>query len=90
MQTLVTRYSVTTASQNISSIRYLYSFEYDDIQAGTGYPHTEYAVFTTDKTLLVRAEAYALQGNYAAAVADLNTEVAAMSGGTMSVYVSRH
>ena len=62
-----------------------YSFEYNDIQAGTGYPHTEYAVFTTDKTLLVRAEAYALQGNYAAAVADLNTEVAAMSGGTMSV-----
>jgi hypothetical protein len=45
-----------------------YSFEYIDIQTGTGYPHTEYSVFNTDETLLVRAEAYALQGKYTAAL----------------------
>ena len=62
-----------------------YSFEYTDIQAGTGNAHSEMPVFTTDGTLLVRAEAKALNGDYAGAVSDLNLEVKAMSTGKKSV-----
>lgn len=53
-----------------------YEFEYIDIQAETGYPYAEYPVLTTDVTLLERAEANALAGNYDAALADLNAELA--------------
>jgi len=62
-----------------------YAFEYTDVQAGIGYAHSAYAVLTTDLTLLVRAEANAMLGNYDAAVADLNTEVKAYSSGALSV-----
>lgn len=40
---------------------------------------------TTDGTLLVRAEAKALKGDYEGAVADINYELSAMSGGKSSV-----
>lgn len=53
-----------------------YEFEYTDPQAGIGYAHAEYAVLTTDVALLERAEANALAGNYDAALADLNAELA--------------
>lgn len=56
-----------------------HAFEYTDIQAGIGYAHSEYAVFTTDLLLLERAEAYALQGKYDEAVADINAELSAFS-----------
>ena len=56
-----------------------YSFEYTDKTAGVGSAHAEYSVFNTDETLMVRAEAYALLGNYAAALADVNTELARFS-----------
>lgn len=52
-----------------------YSFEYTDIQTGSGYPHGEYSVFNTDETLLVRAEARALQHNYEGALDDINAEL---------------
>ena len=52
-----------------------YMFEYTDAQSGTGYPHSEFALFTSDETLLVRAEAYALKGEYDKALADVNTEL---------------
>lgn len=54
-----------------------YDFEYSDIQAGIGIPHSVYTDFTTDETLLVRAEAKALSHDYQGAVDDLNTELAA-------------
>lgn len=54
-----------------------YSFEYTDVQAGIGYAHSVFAEFTTDKLLMERAEAYALSGNYTAAVEDINTELSA-------------
>lgn len=54
-----------------------YDFEYSDIQAGIGLPHAEYADFTADETLMVRAEAKAMTGNYQGAVDDLNTELSA-------------
>lgn len=61
-----------------------YAFEYTDVQAGIGYAHTVMAEFTTDQLLMERAEAYALSGNYEAAVKDLNSELAAyqVSGST--------
>lgn len=53
-----------------------YEFEYTDLQAGIGFAHAEYPIMTTDIALLERAEANALAGNYNAALADLNTELA--------------
>ena len=59
--------------------------EYTDIQAGIGFPHSELAVFTTDETLMVRAEAHTLLGNYAEAVADINAELSAFHAGGVQV-----
>lgn len=50
-----------------------HEFEYTDLQAGIGYAHAEYAVFTTEQLLLERAEAYALSGELQKAVDDYNT-----------------
>ena len=49
--------------------------EYTDVSAGTGYSHTEFSAFNTDETLVVRAEAYALKGEYEKALEDINTEL---------------
>lgn len=50
-------------------------FEYTDKVNGTGYTHITDAVFTTDETLLVRAEAKALKGDTNGALEDMNTWV---------------
>lgn len=55
------------------------SFEYINVQAGTGYPYSVYSIFNYDETLMVRAEAYALSGQYDLAVADLNSELSAIA-----------
>lgn len=47
-------------------------FEYTDPVARTGYVHTGEVLFTTDETLLVRAEARAMQKKYQEAASDLN------------------
>lgn len=52
-------------------------FEVTDKVNNTGYPHIIDVVFTTDETVLVRAEAYALKNNVAGALADINTWVTA-------------
>ena len=44
-----------------------------------GAPYSTYSAFNTDETLMVRAEAYALSGQYDKALADLNTELKAFS-----------
>ena len=62
-----------------------YSFEYSDIQAGIGNAHSEFAVFNTDLLLMERAEAYALSGNYEAAIADINTELSVLRKTSSSV-----
>ncbi len=49
----------------------LYFFEYTNKIAGTGYRHTMLVNFTTNETLLCRAEAYSHKGNYPEALADL-------------------
>ena len=50
-----------------------YLFEYTDPVARIGYPHAVYPAFTTDETLLSRAEAYIMLGRYDEAAADLDT-----------------
>ena len=62
-----------TALANLFHRKVPYEFEYTDLQAGIGYPHAEYAVFTTEQLLLERAEAYALSGELQKAVDDYNT-----------------
>lgn len=47
-------------------------FQYTDPVAGIGYNRTIYPALTTDETLLVRAEAQVLLGNYQQACDDLN------------------
>lgn len=48
-------------------------FEFIDKINQTGYLHVVDAVFTTDETLLCRAEAYAMKKDYDNAVKDINT-----------------
>ena len=48
---------------------------YTDEQQTTGYLQSEFSLFNTDETLMVRAEAYALSQQYTKALADLNTEL---------------
>jgi tetratricopeptide (TPR) repeat protein len=47
-------------------------FEYTDVVQGIGYCHEMYPVLTSDETLLVRAEAYILKGEYDKGADDLN------------------
>jgi tetratricopeptide (TPR) repeat protein len=47
-------------------------FEYTDVVQGIGFAHEMYPVLTADETLLVRAEAYILKGEYDNGAADLN------------------
>lgn len=47
-------------------------FEYTDKAGSTGYAHIVDVPFTTDETLLCRAEAYIMQEKYTEALADLN------------------
>ena len=49
-----------------------YQIEWKDKAAGTGWYRIVDAVFTADETLLVRAEAQALKGEFDQAVADIN------------------
>ena len=51
----------------------LEEFEYTDKTGNSGYAHIIDTPFTGDETLLVRAEAYALKGDFTNALADMNT-----------------
>lgn len=64
------------STNNLDKILFLkipFLFEYTDPVAQIGYRRTVTASFTTDETLLVRAEAYALLGRFDEAINDLNT-----------------
>ena len=63
-------YSATNLDKTIF-FKLPYMFEYADPVAGTGYYRTVYPAFTTDETLLNRAEAYVLKGEYDKAANDL-------------------
>ncbi|MDR0938768.1 MAG: RagB/SusD family nutrient uptake outer membrane protein [Mediterranea sp.] len=47
-------------------------FEYTDKTGGIGFAHVVHVPFTTDETLLCRAEAYAMTGKYTEAATDLD------------------
>lgn len=51
----------------------LFYMEFTDIINGNGYYNVVSAMFTTDETLLVRAEAYAMTKQYDKAIADMQT-----------------
>lgn len=51
-------------------------WEYTDKTGNTGYAHIVDCVFTTDETLLCRAEAYTMKKDYAHAIADINSWIA--------------
>ena len=61
------------SNQGVYYPKMVEQFETTDKVNHTGYTHIVDAVFTTDETLLVRAEAYALKNNVTAALADINT-----------------
>jgi starch-binding outer membrane protein, SusD/RagB family len=48
-------------------------FEYTDRQSSIGYYHTEMVPFNAEETLLCRAEAYAISGQYQKSVDDINS-----------------
>lgn len=64
-----------------------YEFEYTDLQAGIGFSHAIYSAFNTDMVLVERAEAYALKGELEKAVADVNTELAAFYGKSVTLTI---
>lgn len=79
----------TQVTSKYMMIKIPYAFEYYDIQANTGAPHTVYAVFTTDISLIERAEAYALMGENEKAMADINTLLSAFSSTGTQYTVNR-
>ncbi len=64
-----------------------YDFEYSDVTAGIGASHSEVCAFTGDETLLVRAEAEILLGQYEKALQDINLELSVLKkkGGELSL-----
>ena len=66
--------SVWGSDQKLAISKMQAYFEYTDKVAGIGLLHSVLAPFTTDETLLCRAEAYVLQAvpDYSKAVADIN------------------
>jgi hypothetical protein len=65
-------YAATNLDKTLS-YKIPYLFEYTDPIAGIGYRHTVSIPFSTDETLLVRAEAETMLKKYDEAVADLNS-----------------
>lgn len=53
-------------------LKYYTDFHYSDIVEGIGQAYTKIPLFRTDEMLLARAEAYAMTGEYAKALDDLN------------------
>ena len=64
---------VSTSGPKVLMYKLAMFIQYTDVTKGIGYPKMMMPVLTTDALLLERAEAYALQGDYAHAYEDLNT-----------------
>lgn len=76
-------YNDDMSSKMLRKIPYI--FEYSDIQAGIGYPHSVYSVFNADETLLVRAEAKILKGDLLGGLDDINAELSKFSAKGVSL-----
>lgn len=59
-------------NQNVFFPKLLEFWEYTDKTGGSGFAHVVHTAFTTDETLLCRAEAYTFLERYTEAAADLN------------------
>ncbi len=70
--TLYTSHMAYGSNQCVYFPKQVEFWEYTDKTGGTGYAHIVATAFTTDATLLVRAEANALLKKFDAAAADLN------------------
>lgn len=64
---------IATNFDKVVLMKLPYIFEYTDVVAGIGYRRTVYSPFTTDETLLVRAEANIMLNQHDKAINDLNT-----------------
>lgn len=69
--------------------KYSEYFEYSDVVNGIGNAHIVQTEFSTDETLLCRAEAYALKKDYDKATADLATFLTAFSSAGTSITRSK-
>lgn len=58
--------------QTLNISKYYGYFEYTDKVNGIGYRQTDYVQLCADETLLCRAEAYAIKGDLASALRDMN------------------
>jgi len=58
--------------QHLNISKYYGYFEYTDKVNGIGYRQTDYVQLCADETLLCRAEAYAVKGDLASALSDMN------------------
>lgn len=65
-------------------LKYMLYFEYTDQIAGIGFRKMIQADFTTDETLLCRAEAYAMLGNYVKSTQDIVMFLKAYSNSTVT------
>lgn len=74
---------------NVILYKIPYYFEYTDPVAGLGYYRTAVVPFTTDETLLTRAEAKILQGKYDEGLADINLWSANFYKGNTAVTIDR-
>lgn len=66
-----------------------YLFEYTDPVTQTGYPKTVSVIFSTDETLLTRAEARILQKKYDEAIADINLYTANIYKGNKTTTIEK-
>ena len=64
---------------NYIMVKFTQFFEFTDAIAGIGFRRLVHADFTTDETLLMRAEARAMMGEFDAAVADINIFLSAFA-----------
>lgn len=72
------------SNQNLLFPKMLEIFEYSDVTAGIGQPHTVLCAFTGDETLFIRAEAYVMKGEFQLAANDLNTWYSVAKSGAPS------
>jgi len=63
---------ITIGTGNYTVYLFKEYFHYTNVAAGIGYPYIMQPLFVADEALINRAEAYVQQGNYAAALADIN------------------
>lgn len=70
--TLIKAKYTTSSNQQVAYFCVPEKIEYTDKSAGIGYAHTVLVPFTTNKVLLERAEAYALDNQLDKAVEDIN------------------